>query len=1399
MKRHGIHVLAVGALLATMLTCLVACGQMENEERNAVDSLNMLAYQTKYASLDKAKTYVDEIFANYSGGSYKDGLHEAWLNLGDIYGMKMDYDSAQWCYKAVLDESGNDLICSIADVDMMSVCLMTSMNKEFYDYRGDAQERFANIADESGEMDEHQRLLWDAVQVEYHFVSVNYFIKMRQDEGVAEEYAWLDKNKNLYAADTTQISAYMFLKSLYSVKNGNSMDDMQRNLVRLLSMSLQNGNVYFEASALNSLASFMLTNGEMKPSRKVFLEELIGENGDENLVEKLAIRSLRLAERYGNRFVQTMALVTLSDYYLKQGEDSLALEQMESALSLINAHHREANRTTSEEKGTDVLYAYSNVEDTISTEMKWIANPDIVTVPEWMALVREQLSVIYGAMGMKAESDYNHNIYFDILDATRQDQRVQQEEDNLNHEERMLNILLWGFGLAFVALVWILIIYNRRSRKEYHEKVDMLGKVVDICKNLSSALSDEVEDEDGLKAALHEASDADVETLFPQFKGQDWTQGDLTELKGLDRELFHVLLVFYEWMKQKGLQFLEYTKEQRRLESETYVFEKRFEGYKRQYIEKLTSMSIVNGITPFLDRALREVNKLKTEKDMDEGMVRERFLYLSELIDKINEYNDVLGHWVKIRQGMVTLNVESFALQPLFDTLKHGAKTFDIKGVALQVQDTPSMVKADKSLTLFMMNTLLDNARKYTPEGGAVTLSAEETDTYVEVSVKDTGHGMSAEDVNTINNSKVYDSSKIGVAGKNAEDIKQNKGFGFGLMNCKGIIGKYKKTNALFNVCDFGVESKVGEGSRFFFRLPKGVVKAVVSLLMLFTCGNLLAADDLQRASSYADSIFSCNVQGDYQDAILFADSAISCLNAHYQATHPHGKHLMSLAGADMAELEWWKSGVDTDYELIISIRNEVAIAALAINRNALYHYNSEVFTRLYKMTSTDPTLEDYCNNIRIANRNKKTIVILLGILIVFMVSTYFILHYRHYQLFLFNLRQFIQLNNNVFSSTSSELSHVFHQGLSDIKPADTVGVLTTSKSNPDQFQFTFTGDTAEREGYEALMRSAYVQKREVHSRNGHFYAYPLYVPGTDDASLTGVMGVRFSDVKLTAEEELIVHLVAQFMSIHSYFSYQKVAEMDELIEQKQEEHLRVDNEQQRVYVQNQIMDNSLSTLKHETMYYPNRIKQIVDAALNAPDFQITESTISDIDELLSYYKEIFTILSSCAGKQVEKVLFKRTLLSAQTIGEMATRSFQRQRKKQSKGGALKVSTKQGLRVQGDKIFLQTLIDNIISLYFERQSGGDLLLDFDVSDGFAKFAFTDTAYRYNEEEISQLFYVDNVKYDTMSDSLSGVQYLLCRQIIREHDAYSSRRGCRIYVENNEEGQGSRFVFTLPQA
>ncbi len=1400
-----VHILpSLWVLLVFM--CLVACERVSEAERVQIDSLNALAYEAKYRSLEEASKYVDEVLTKYAHSGYQDGLQEAWLNKGDVYGMRMAYDSAQYCYKKVLAESDNDLLCSVADVDMMSICLMTSMSKEFYDYRSDAHERFYNVEEAFEDMTEHQRKVWNSVQTEYHFVSVNYFNKVRQDEGVREEFKWLDEHQDIFVSDTTQWAAYLFLKALLGSQEGAANDageEMQRNLLRLLSVSRQKDYVYFEASALNSLAKVMVSGNEMKPSRQVFLREQLGHGYEEgDLALLLAQRALNLAYQYGNSFVATTVLVTLSEYYLQRGQDSLAVAQMERALTLINENHYQQRRGNSEEK----LYAYAHTDDSLSTEMRWIADQTVVAVPEWMAMVREQLSIVYGALGMKAESDYNHNIYFDILDAARQDLRVQQEEENLKQEESVLNILLWFFIVAIVLLAWLLYEYNRRSRARYRQKVEKLRQVIDLCKKLPSVLLDDVEDEEDLAAALHTVADQEVEALFPQLKGEDWTQEDMSQMKGWDKEMLSVLQVFYHWMRQKGLQYLQMAERQRVLESETYVNEKHLHDNKRQYIEKLTSMSIVNGITPFLDRALHEVRKQKGGRDASSALLHDRLQYLSELIDKINEYNDVLGHWVKIRQGMVTLQVENFALQPLFDTLKRGTKTFEAKRLALTVEDTNSVVKADKALTLFMMNTLLDNARKYTPEGGEVTLFAEETDRYVEVSVKDTGHGMSAEDVDTLNNSKVYDSAKIGAEGAHASDIRRNKGFGFGLMNCKGIIGKYKKTNAMFDVCEFGVESEVGKGSRFFFRLPKGVLKVLAILLMLWGGVDAMFAASvppvtsrahLIKAHELSDSIFAANVSGHYNQAVLFADSAICCLNRHVAENYADTLHQMKLGGGDMAELEWWKRGYDTDYELIISIRNEVAIAALSLNQSNLYHYNNEAFTRLYQLTSTDPTLEEYCDDIRMANRNKKTTIIMLGVLILGVLAVYFFLHYRNNLLIIFNLRQFIQLNNSVFTSSETDLLKKLHRGLSDIKPVATVGMMIPSKEEPGRFQFFFTGNTDERSLYENMMQEACTSGQEKVSSNQRFHAYPLDVAGVEDHQPAGALGVSFIDGKLSDEETLIMRLVVQFMSIHSYFSYHKVNEMNESLELKQDECQRIVGELQKVHVRNQIMDNSLSTLKHETMYYPHRIKQLVDAALSSPESSMNDALISDIDELLTYYKEIFTILSACAAKQVELVLFKRTQVSAAKIGDMTMRSFKRQAGKCASSSKLLVSKAAGVVVMGDVIFLQTLVDNIISLFFEHHSGGDLQLDFAVSDGFAKFAFTDTAYRYAEEDIARLFYADHVKYDPKTDTLSGAQYLICRQIVREHDAYSPRRGCRIYVENTADGQGSTFVFTLP--
>lgn len=208
---------------------------------------------------------------------------------------------------------------------------------------------------------------------------------------------------------------------------------------------------------------------------------------------------------------------------------------------------------------------------------------------------------------------------------------------------------------------------------------------------------------------------------------------------------------------------------------------------------------------------IHEVNRLSEGGESDE-VRQERYQYIAELTDKINQYNNVLTEWIQMRQGSLSLRIESFRLQQLFDIVSKGKMSFQMQGVKLEVEPTDAVVKADRILTLFMINTIADNARKFTPEGGKVTISAKVSD-FVEISISDTGKGMDEEQL-----AHVFDRTYTG-------------GHGFGLLNCKGIIEKYKKVSSLFAGCQIKAESKLGEGSRFSFRLPKGIARRAHQLL----------------------------------------------------------------------------------------------------------------------------------------------------------------------------------------------------------------------------------------------------------------------------------------------------------------------------------------------------------------------------------------------------------------------------------------------------------------------------------------------------------------------------------------------------------------------------------------
>jgi signal transduction histidine kinase len=115
-------------------------------------------------------------------------------------------------------------------------------------------------------------------------------------------------------------------------------------------------------------------------------------------------------------------------------------------------------------------------------------------------------------------------------------------------------------------------------------------------------------------------------------------------------------------------------------------------------------------------------------------------------------------------------------------------------------KNEPCWVRADRILVEILLRNLIQNAINHTHKGKIRIFTSEYDDDFIQVSVCDTGEGISDEMKETIFN--------VGNSAKN------KNGHGFGLVLCQHIIAKHKDSK-------IGVVSKMGEGSTFYFTLKK--------------------------------------------------------------------------------------------------------------------------------------------------------------------------------------------------------------------------------------------------------------------------------------------------------------------------------------------------------------------------------------------------------------------------------------------------------------------------------------------------------------------------------------------------------------------------------------------------
>ena len=85
----------------------------------------------------------------------------------------------------------------------------------------------------------------------------------------------------------------------------------------------------------------------------------------------------------------------------------------------------------------------------------------------------------------------------------------------------------------------------------------------------------------------------------------------------------------------------------------------------------------------------------------------------------------------------------------------------------------------------------------------------------------------------------------------------------------------------------------------------------------------------------------------------------------------------------------------DSDYHVILDIRNEAAVAFLALKQLDAYSYNNSAFTDLYKLQGEDQTLEAYCRQLERSNTNKTVGIILCFVLLIVSLVGYYFLYMR--------------------------------------------------------------------------------------------------------------------------------------------------------------------------------------------------------------------------------------------------------------------------------------------------------------------------------------------------------------------------------------------------------------------
>lgn len=210
--------------------------------------------------------------------------------------------------------------------------------------------------------------------------------------------------------------------------------------------------------------------------------------------------------------------------------------------------------------------------------------------------------------------------------------------------------------------------------------------------------------------------------------------------------------------------------------------------------ELRTPISVILGYTEGVHEGVLDPNLETFEIVHDEALRLERLVKDLRLISKA----DV---------GELPLDLQEISVESILEEVERTAIGLMLdKQISLEVHQSPSLphIKADLNRIIQVIRNIIENAVRYTPEKGKITLSVDAVDEkWVRFGIQDQGPGVSEEDLSNIFN-RFYrvDPSRT----------RDHEGSGLGLAIARSIIEQHGGR--------IWAESRLGEGLSILFDLP---------------------------------------------------------------------------------------------------------------------------------------------------------------------------------------------------------------------------------------------------------------------------------------------------------------------------------------------------------------------------------------------------------------------------------------------------------------------------------------------------------------------------------------------------------------------------------------------------